>query len=140
MILAASLMGIASGPALGAGSSRPYSEGGAILGFLPILAQYNRSGELFRIEGTCKSACTMFLAIRNVCVDRSAVLMFHAGHDFQPGETGPNTRASHIMLDAYNTQLRAHLLAGHHMDTLAFYPLAGDELIDRFGYKECPGH
>ena len=31
--------------------------------FDPVVAQYNASGELFRIEGHCQSSCTLFLAI-----------------------------------------------------------------------------
>ncbi len=36
-----------------------------------------------RIEGHCQSLCTLFLGLRNVCVERSARLLFHAGHDRQ---------------------------------------------------------
>ena len=43
--------------------------------FVAIVRQYNMSDEPFRIEGMCKSACTLFLGVRNVCVERSATLM-----------------------------------------------------------------
>jgi hypothetical protein len=56
-------------PANADGSSLPNSEGGYVPDFLKIIRQYNASGEMFRIKGTCKSACTMFLGIRNVCVE-----------------------------------------------------------------------
>ncbi|MFX6838593.1 hypothetical protein ABTH46_19855, partial [Acinetobacter baumannii] len=36
--------------------------------FLNVIQQYNASGERFRIDSHCQSACTMFLSIRNVCV------------------------------------------------------------------------
>ncbi len=67
-----------STPAM-AGTSAGYGMGGRFARFDPVVSQYNRSGELFRIEGHCQSACTLFLAIRNVCVERSATLLFHAG-------------------------------------------------------------
>ena len=35
------------------------------------------------IKGHCQSNCTLFLGLRNVCVERSATLLFHAGHDRQ---------------------------------------------------------
>ena len=70
-------------PALAVGSSQPYGRGGWFEQFNPIVRQYNQSGEEFRIEGHCQSACTMFLGIRNVCIVRSARLLFHAGHDRQ---------------------------------------------------------
>jgi hypothetical protein len=43
----------------------------------------NRAGWPFRITGHCQSLCTLFLGLRNVCVERSASLLFHAGHDRQ---------------------------------------------------------
>jgi hypothetical protein len=79
-------------------SSSPYSEGGYVPDFVKIVRQYNASGEQFRIEGICKSACTLFLGIRNVCVERDAKLMFHAGHDIAENRTGPDTRASRAAL------------------------------------------
>ena len=118
-------------------SSSPYSDGGYLPDFVKIVRQYNASGEAFRIQGVCKSACTMFLGIRSVCVERDATLMFHAGHDIAEDRTGPDTRASRTMLDRYNEGLRRYLLEGHHMDSEEFYTLSGGELIDRFGYREC---
>jgi hypothetical protein len=47
--------------ALAEGTSLGHGEGGRILDFLPIVQQYNASGELFRIQGVCK--CTLFLGI-----------------------------------------------------------------------------
>ena len=127
------------GPAAAAaGSSLPHAEGGYIPDFLKIVREYNASGEDFRIEGVCKSACTMFLGIRNVCVARDAQLMFHAGHDIAEDRTGPDTRASRALLYRYNGSLRRYLLEGHHMDTDEYYTLPGSELIERFGYRECP--
>ena len=119
------------------GSSAGHGEGGYVPDFLKIVGEYNASGEPFRIEGTCKSACTMFLGIRNVCVERSATLMFHAGHDIKENVTGPDTRASRAALSRYSAALRQYLLDGHYMDTEAYHALPGAELIDRFGYREC---
>ena len=105
--------------------------------FLKIVRQYNASSEQFRIGATCKSACTLFLGIRNVCIERDAKLMFHAGHDISENRTGPDTRASRAALYRYNENLRHYLVEGHHMDTDVFHTLTGGELIDRFGYREC---
>jgi hypothetical protein len=127
-----------AGAAFAAGSSLPYAEGGYVPDFVKIVQQYNASGDDFRIEGACKSACTLFLGIRNVCVERDAQLMFHAGHDIAENRTGPDTRASRAALYRYNESLRRYLLEGHYMDTDAFHTLRGSALIDRFGYRECP--
>jgi len=89
----------------------------------PIIRQYNASGEAFRIQGACKSACTMFLGIRNGRVERSATLMFHG--------------RARYPLYRYNAALRQYVLDHHYMDTEEFNTLAGGVLIDRFGYREC---
>jgi hypothetical protein len=70
-----------------AGSSLPFAEGGYVPDFLEIVREYNASGDEFRTEGVCKSACTIFLGIRNVCVERDAKLMFHAATTLR--KTGP---------------------------------------------------
>jgi hypothetical protein len=125
-------------PAAAEGSSAGRGEGGYVPDFLIIVRQYNASGEAFRIQGVCKSACTIFLGIRNVCVERSATLMFHAGHDIAENVTGPDTRASRAALFRYNEALRRYLLDGHYLDTSAYHSLPGNVIIDRFGYRECP--
>ena len=30
------------------------------------------------------------------------------------------------------------LVANHYVDTLAFHTISGSEIIDKFGYRECP--
>jgi len=57
--------------------------------FQNVIQQYNASGERFRIESHCQSACTMFLSIRNVCVTPGATLLFHAGGSMQKGTISP---------------------------------------------------
>jgi hypothetical protein len=42
------------------------------------------------------------------------------------------------MLAAYKPSLRQYLVSNHHMDTLAFHTISGQELISKFGYKACP--
>jgi hypothetical protein len=125
---------LASVPALAAGSSLPYARGGRTESFETIVQQYNQSGEPFRIEGRCNSACTMFLAIRNVCVVGSAQLGFHSGHD-RYGNLRP--AATNRMLNSYNAKLRAYVVANHYMETTAFHTISGRDIITRFGYREC---
>ena len=130
-------LGFSTSPAFAEGSSKPHAEGGYVPDFVKIVRAYNASGEPFRIEGTCKSACTLFLGIRNVCVERGATPMFHAGHDIAENRTGPDTRASRAALFRYNESLRRYLLEGHYLDTQEYHALSGGEIIDRFGYREC---
>ena len=103
--------------------------------FLAVIQQYNASGERFRIDSHCQSACTMFLSIRNVCVTPGATLLFHAGGNMRKGILNPSTTQQ--MLSTYNGALRQYVSDNHFMDTFAFHPISGSEIIRRFGYPAC---
>jgi hypothetical protein len=118
-----------------AGTSQGYGNGGWFARYDPIVAQHNASGELFRIQGHCQSACTLFLGIRNVCIEPSARLLFHAGHNRNKTITA---KATNHLLQAYNVRLRRYLVAGGHMRTLSFHTISGADMIRKFGYRECP--
>ena len=117
-----------------AGTSQGWGGGGAFAPYEAKIAQENSSGQQFRIQGKCKSACTMFLGIRNVCVERDAKLYFHAGWDH--GVITPAATAR--MTSTYNSALRSYVMSNHFMDTREFHPLPGSVIISKFGYKECP--
>jgi hypothetical protein len=116
-------------PALAADST-PYAMGGITRLFGPKVREADRSGELFRITGHCQSACTMFLAVRNVCVEPSARLLFHAGK---------TARGTLDMMNSYNSRLRSYLVANRIMESPAFHTISGSDMINRFGYRACPG-
>jgi hypothetical protein len=103
--------------------------------FLNVIQQYNASGERFRIDSHCQSACTMFLSIRNVCVSPGATLLFHAGGSMRKGTINPGT--TQHMLSTYNAALRQYVTANHFMDTLEFHSIPGSQIIQRFGYPAC---
>jgi hypothetical protein len=134
MRIAAFLL-LVSTSAMAAGSSSGHGDGGWFKDFDPVVKQYNQSGELFRIEGHCQSACTLFLGIRNVCIDPGASLLFHAGHDRGRNITA---QATGHMMSAYNGKLRGYLKANHVMETLEFTTISGQDLIQKFGYRACP--
>ena len=101
--------------------------------FQQVIAQYNASGERFRIDSHCQSACTMFLSIRNVCVSPGATLLFHAG-----GSRGNiNPGSTQAMLSTYNAALQKYVTENHFMETLQFHPISGGDIIRRFGYPAC---
>ncbi|HEY3790397.1 MAG TPA: hypothetical protein VGM09_01095 [Bradyrhizobium sp.] len=103
--------------------------------FLSVIQQYNASGERFRIDSHCQSACTMFLSIRNVCVAPGATLLFHAG-----GSRGKGIVSAYYtqqMLNTYNAALRRYVTDNHFMETFDFHPISGSEIIKRFGYPAC---
>jgi hypothetical protein len=102
--------------------------------FESVVAQYNASGERFRIDSHCQSACTIFLSIRNVCVSPGATLLFHAGGTPATGVSASRTQE---MLGTYNAALQQYVTSNHFMDTLAFHSISGSEIIKRFGYPAC---
>jgi hypothetical protein len=103
--------------------------------FQAVIQQYNASGERFRVDSHCQSACTMFLSIRNVCVAPGATLLFHAGGSMRKGIISPSTTQQ--MLSTYNAALRQYVTDHHFMDTFEFHPISGSEIIRRFGYPAC---
>ena len=70
----------------------------------------------------------MFLAVRNVCIEPSARLLFHAG---------ANATSTSRMMNSYNAKLRAYLVANRAMETPAFHTKSGCDMISKFGYKAC---
>jgi hypothetical protein len=112
-----------------AADSRPYAMGGITREFAPKVREADRSGQLFRITGHCQSACTMFLAVRNVCVEPSARLLFHAGK---------TERGTRDMINSYNSKLRSYLTTNRVMENSAFHAISGSDMIRRFGYRRCP--
>jgi hypothetical protein len=125
------------GSAQADGSSLPYGGGGRIQP-AAIIAKYNASGERFRIEGSCQSSCTMLLAIKNVCIDPKARLLFHAA--LFPKEAGqkPPPQRQARMLRSYNAKLRNYLVSNHYVDTFEFHEISGADIIRKFGYRKCP--
>ena len=76
----------------------------------------------------------MLLAIRNVCVTRSAELVFHAGKD---RNRNIDPSATYQMFNTYNASQQTYITAHHYMDTLEFHTVPGGAIIDSFGYREC---
>lgn len=114
-----------------AADSRAYARGGSTREFANDVDGYRATGELFRITGHCQSACTMFLALPNACVEPGATLLFHGG------KTAEGTER---MFNSYNGKLRSYLAARGVMKGPAFHAISGAELIGKFGYRRCPAN
>lgn len=134
---AAITMLLAASPAF-AGTSRGFENGGYFTRFNPVVAEFNQSGKPFRIVGLCQSACTLFLSIRNACVERTARFEFHAGSD---GKGNILQSATQHMINSYNPKLRRFVIENGYMETLEFSAISADDMIEKFGYTECtPEH
>jgi hypothetical protein len=81
------------------------------------------------------SCMPLFLATRDVSVSRSATRLFHASHD-RSGNVSPSNTVH--TLNAYNPKIREYVTANHYTDTLAFHAISGHDMIQKFGYRECP--
>jgi len=95
------------------------------------------SGRRVELRGTCNSACTMYLGLENVCVDRRASFGFHGPSSY--GRPLPATefeRWSRIMAEGYREPLKSWFLDTARHDISGHKRLSGAELI-RLGYPEC---
>ena len=119
----------ALGMGMGAPNAQRFAE------FEAVVAKYNASGERFRIDGHCQSACTMFLAIKNVCVTPNATLLFHSGGNFRKLQR--SEEYTNRMLAKYKPSLRTYVTENHFMDTFQFHSIPGSVIISRFGYPAC---
>lgn len=115
--------------------------GGALQPRLDRLERFRRLGTEVEIRGTCKSACTVYLALERVCVTRDAKVAFHGpqyadGSEMSEDEFEYWTRllASHYPrgIDSWFLRDARHVIGGGN-----FLTLRGSELI-RFGVRECP--
>lgn len=104
--------------------------------FQAMVKGFNASGERFRMDASCPSACTMFLGIRNVCIAPGSTIAVHAGGIIATGV--PNPRVTAVMQSYYKPALRKYIVSNHLMDTFDFHTVSGEELIKRFGYPACP--
>jgi hypothetical protein len=119
--------------AIGMGHGAP--NGTVFAQFQAAVHQYSASGERFRIDTDCPSACTMFLAVRNVCIAPGASLRFHAGGNMRGGT--PNPQRTGQMLSTYKPALRQYLVSNHLVDTFEFHTISAEEMNKRFGYPAC---
>jgi hypothetical protein len=77
----------------------PRDNGGWIDDYQQRVWAANRTRTPVEIRGTCISACTMYLAVRDVCVAPDAVLWFHAAYD--PLFRLPDPTANALMIGHY---------------------------------------
>ncbi len=100
-----------------------------------------RNGSRVEIRGSyCLSACTMYLAVRNLCVSRRTVFGFHGPSSPLYGIALPPEsfeRWSRLIAAHYPEPLRSWYLREGRNRTVGFYYLTGERLID-MGIEECP--
>jgi hypothetical protein len=103
--------------------------GGDVRQYAAQTYAYIRSGREVRLH-ECRSACTLALAVPNVCVYPDGVLRFHKAYN--PITRATNDGVSDAMLTAYPPAVREKLGAL----TRRYKSLTGSELI-RLGVRDC---
>ncbi|WP_374546452.1 hypothetical protein [Rhodoblastus sp.] len=103
--------------------------GGDVREYSAMTTAYIRSGREVRLH-ECRSACTLALAVPNVCVYPDSVLRFHKAYN--PITKATNEDVSSAMLSAYPPAVRERL----GVLTRQYKSLTGSELI-RLGVRDC---
>ncbi len=103
--------------------------GGDVRQYAAQTYAYIRSGREVRLH-ECRSACTLALAVPNVCVYPDGVLRFHKAYN--PITRAANDGVSDAMMTAYPPAVRERLGAL----TRQYKSLTGSELI-RLGVRDC---
>lgn len=102
-----------------------------------LIRQYRSAGQRVELRGTCLSACTMYLALPDICVASGARFGFHGPSDH--GRRLSDAEFEHwsqLMARHYNAPLQAWYLAEARYRISGYYELTGAELI-RLGYPSC---
>ena len=103
--------------------------GGDVREYSAMTTAYIRAGREVRLH-ECRSACTLALAVPNVCVYPDGVLRFHKAYN--PITRATNEDVSNAMLSAYPLAVRQRL----GLLTRQYTSLTGSELI-RLGVRDC---
>jgi hypothetical protein len=103
--------------------------GGDVRAYSAQTTAYIQSGRQVRLH-ECRSACTLALAVPNVCVYPDSVLRFHKAYN--PITKATNEDVSNAMLAAYPPAVRQRL----GVLTRQYKSLTGSELI-RLGVRDC---
>jgi hypothetical protein len=88
-----------------------YNDGGGVVtSHQTAVQRYNYENRRVEIRGSCRSACTLALAVKNVCVAPGAVLKWH--HAYNPQTGIPVYSVTEEMLDMIPTKVR-RVVEGH---------------------------
>jgi len=101
------------------------------------IRQLLATGQRVELRGICLSACTMYLALPNACVDRAANFGFHG--PTRNGQSLPQHEFEHwsgVMADTYREPLRSWYLTEARYRMSGYYQVSGSDLIN-MGYSQC---
>lgn len=136
--LLSAILGLAAPPA--AAEVIRHDLGGDLDQRVALVERLRAAGTPIRIEGTCVSACTLYLGLPNACVTPGAELGFHGPRTRLPGIPLPHAdfeRQTRVMAAHYPGAIRDWFMAEARMLTTArYYVLSGEQAI-RMGARAC---
>ncbi len=121
----------------GAPLATPRDAGGNLRAYIDEARRLDARGAPKAIRGVCASACTIFLGLRNVCVEPGAQFWFHAAH--LPDDPRPDSLGSLEMLAFYPPRVREWVMRSGALDNTDFdraKMLSGEALI-AMGVSAC---
>ena len=116
-----------------------YDMGGDVNQRIREVARLRAEGTEVRIEGTCVSACTLYLGLPNSCVMANATLGFHGPRTNIPGIPLPRAdfeRISSTMATYYPGQIRTWFMSTGRMITESYYTISGAQAV-AMGAHRC---
>lgn len=133
--------GLMPGQALAASGVQvvQYDMGGDVDQRIREVARLRAQGTQVRIEGTCVSACTLYLGLPNSCVTATATLGFHGPRTGIPGISLPREdfeRISSTMASYYPGQIRTWFMSKARMITENYYTISGAQAV-AMGAHRC---
>jgi hypothetical protein len=111
--------------------------GGKLLAYTAQVDRLNREKRAKRISGVCASACSVFLGVRRVCVERDAQVWFHAA--YEPASLRPDPTGTLVMLSYYPRRVRRWAIQTRALERTSWsaeHMLTGEQLI-QMGLSPC---
>src|SRR5215207_2492541 len=111
--------------------------GGNLGAYTAKVDRFNRENRTKRISGVCASACSVFLGVRRVCVERDAQVWFHAA--YEPASLRPDPAGTLVMLSYYPRRVRRWAIQTRALERTSWsaeHMLTGAELI-KMGLSPC---
>jgi hypothetical protein len=111
--------------------------GGKLRAYTAQVERLNREKRAKRISGVCASACSVFLGVRRVCIERDAQVWFHAA--YQPASLRPDPTGSLVMLSYYPRRVRRWVIQTGALEQTSWsaeHMLTGEQLI-QMGLSPC---
>lgn len=108
--------------------------GGLVQKYIDAALKYALEKREVQIAGSCRSACMMALAVKNVCVWPNAEVAVHYAYDKDTGRIRKDV--TDLMTSALPNNIQAHLKGKIRVDFWSGATMTADELVT-LGVRRC---